>query len=153
MTDMLKNTVAIFIFISCLFPVSLFAADAAPDEYIPSADLIEGNIRETDVTAAVEVVDVVKERGIPSNEDLGYIIYQVTAKVFHSYRGTFENGDEVVYRYLAEAGIEPLMPKTRHIVSLKKKDEGFIVPDVGYSFPYSDKLQTLYRKAAEKVSR
>ncbi len=150
---MLKNTIVILVFISCLFPVLLFAADALPGEYIPPSDLVEGNIKGTDVTVAVEVVDTVKEKIISSDRGPGYIIYRVRARVFRSYWGDFESGDEIVYRYLVEAGIHPLQLETRHIVSLKKKERDFIVPDMGYSFPYSDRLDALYQEVAAGVVR
>jgi len=119
------------------------------DSALPPYDLIAGNIHSTDMTVAVEITGVEKERSIKPDDGVGgYIVFRVAARVFMAYKGEIKKGDKIIYGVLIEAGINPPETGTKQIVSLRKKGKKLIVPDVGYAFEYSGKLNRLYVKAA-----
>ncbi|MEF9426904.1 MAG: hypothetical protein L0956_06940 [Candidatus Mariimomonas ferrooxydans] len=115
---------------------------------LPPYELIESNVRETDVTVALEITDVTQKRVISSdNGRPGYIVHKISAKVFRYYKGEIKKGSGIVYHRFIEAGIEPPETGTRHIVSFKKKNGHLVIPDTAYHFEYSESLHRLFEKA------
>jgi len=135
--------------VCCLIIFPAIAAAHEDDGSFPPCELIAGNIHSTDMTVAVEITGVEKERSIKPDDGVGgYIVFRVAARVFMAYKGEIKKGDKIIYGVLIEAGINPPETGTKQIVSLRKKGKKLIVPDVGYVFEYSGKLNRLYVKAA-----
>ena len=118
---------------------------------IPPYDIVAGNLKSTDVTVGIEIVNVTVERVIMSdNSKPGYIVYKIKARVLKPYKGQMRKGDEFFYYYFLEAGLNPPEKGTRHIASFNRKNEEFVIPDVGYHFQYSKELDRLFEKAGRE---
>lgn len=126
-----------------------YMAASGEDDAFPPGDLIAANIQSTDLTAAVKIMGVKQEKVIRADDGTaGYFIFRLAARTLIVYKGKIKDGDSISYGILMEAGIKPPATGEKYIVSLRKKDKEFILPDGGYGFEYSRKLDGMYKKAA-----
>ena len=118
---------------------------------LPPNDLIEGNIRNTDVTVLVEVTnaEITDSFG-------GYVEVKITGTVLKNYIGDdLEEGDilhyfEIWEKLIAEEDMKDMI-STKQIASLSKKNDKYLIPDVAYSFEYSDKLDKKFSYIIKKI--
>ena len=123
------------------------------DAPCPPYDLVVDNIRDTDLSLSIVISNVHKGPVMKSDDGrAGYVVYVIDARVLKCYMGDIRKGEDIEYRYVVEEGIKPPGAGTRHIVSLRKKADKLMVPDAGYSFEYTDRLDRFYEKAAGKAA-
>ena len=108
---------------------------------LPPDDLIEKNIKNTDITVAFEIInnEIIEKRGIY------YAVYNAKAKVIKNYIGNdLQAGNIFTYSGDGEYKILKKYLKNqigkKYIASFKKNDNNYYYPDVGYEFGYSDEL-------------
>jgi len=71
----------------------------------PPCDLIVGNVQSTDMTVAVEITGVTKEKTIKSDDGAaGYIAFRVAARTLMVYKGKIKGGDSISYGYFDGSG-------------------------------------------------
>ena len=144
--------VAFILFVGTVLPVPAVANENKEDRNFPPHELIKDNVETTDVTAAIEVIDIKQEQVIKSDSgEPGYIIFRINGKVFRCYKGNLKQGDEIEYHWWLEAGVKPPIKGTKYIASFNKKKEYFLIPDVAYHFKYSEGLHKLFEKAVNEV--
>lgn len=125
--------------------------DPPPDAAFP-ADLLDGNIPDTDYTAIVTV-----ERGkVQWHDDeppkpTGYVNHIYEAKVLETIRG--ERHDQIVYSEMAEASFQPRLPGYPLIVSLCRGGAPgeYFVPDNGYVGAATPELIERAKRVAKSV--
>lgn len=122
------------------------------DTSLPPKELIENNIKGTNVTVALEVIDA-SELEKDAKDDL-YVTYKIKAKVINSYKGEYKIDDEIEFYKTIEdnKGYEKMNPfiNKKLIVSfVYSEDKQLQIPDVAYDFIYSDELNTLFESAAK----
>jgi len=115
-------------------------------EYPPSIDLITGNIRDTNSTVVLKIIDI-SESG--SLFDLN--IFEVKARVLKCYKGDLQKGQTFQYYYSMEKGSE--LPKigSKHIVSFTKKGNKYGIRGNAYHFEYSKWLDKKFKFAQKKI--
>ncbi len=102
----------------------------------PPLELIESNLHQTDVTVVLEIRDVHRIETIGS-----YSTWEITAKVRKSLKGHLIEGTTIQYDRTIEGNSFALPIGSLHLVSFIWKEKRLIIPDSGYHFPYSQKLQ------------
>lgn len=124
-----------------VFVISLMACFQAYDAPVaaqgfPPAELIKGNITSTDVTVILEIeaVRIIETLGHYSN-------WEVEARVVKSLKGSLTRSESIQYHRMVEDHSLTLPIGSRHLVSFILKQDRFVIPDVGYHFPYSSKLK------------
>ncbi len=149
-------------YIYFIFTLILLSCSAKPEPVqnnasqlnLPPNDLIENNILNTDITVALELIDIKKiER-----QSWGYSSYEVGAKVIKIYIGNSINEDDIIsYFGSGESAILKEYLKNRigkkYIISFAKKGNNFYIPDNGYEFAYSDELDRRIETIIEKIKK
>ena len=146
------SIVAFVLLLGSILSSPLVADENEQHRSFPPYDLIKGNVKTTDITVAIAIIDIRQEQVIRSdNGRPGYVIFRIGARVFRCYKGNLRKEDAIVYHWCLEAGIKPPTEETKHIVSFNKKNGRLMIPDVAYHFEYSEGLHKLFEKAAKEI--
>ncbi|EKD41438.1 MAG: hypothetical protein ACD_73C00721G0003 [uncultured bacterium] len=123
--------------------VNLFAFDAP----FPDNELICSNIRDTDTSLRVKLLDA---KSLTHNTK-GYNEYEYKAVVLEVYKGSFKVGQEIKYNETREADLPPKLPLGEKVISLmQSKGAIWNIPDNGYAFDYEPGLGKRYKEQAIK---
>ena len=118
---------------------------------LPPSDLIEGNIQNRDVTVLVEITNAEITDSIG-----GYVEVKITGTVLKNYIGDYlKKGDifqyfEIWEKLIAEKYMKDMIG-TKKIASLSKENDIYLIPDVAYSFSYSDELDKRFSDIIKKI--
>ena len=121
-----------------------FGCSSEPD-LGPPIELIVANVASTDITVVLEITKVRKVRteGVYSTWELG-------ATVIRPFKGSLLAGERIEYLRTMETGFPAPSVGSRHIVSFVREGSRLVIPDVGYHFQHSPRLEQ--RLAAELAS-
>jgi hypothetical protein len=123
------------------------AVETAGDDYLPPYELINGNFAETDASLDLQFTKVEVSKA-PTDRDI-YGEWLVTAKVLRVFAGDQKPGDTFLFYWGFEQGIPMPDALGRFLGSFRRHESGrYFVPDNGYVFPYDEKLETYFEKAA-----
>ena len=146
------SIIAFVLLLGSVLSSPLVADENEQHRSFPPYDLIKGNVKTTDITVAISIIDIRQEQVIRSdNGRPGYVVFRISARVFRCYKGNVRKEDAIVYHWCLEAGVKPPTEETKHIVSFHKKKGRLVIPDVAYHFEYSEGLHKLFEKAAKEI--
>lgn len=106
---------------------------------LPPKELVKSNIEDTDITMALQIMDVSEKKA-----EGVYVPYGIKAKVINSYKGTYETNDEIEFNMVKEKGFKAPQKDAKYIISFAYKDGKLVIPDVAYGFIYSQELNDIY---------
>lgn len=125
----------------CVVTISLAACfptkqESGREEDSPPIELIEENVKTTDITVILEVIRVQHVETIGHYSD-----WEVKAKVVKSLKGNLMSGELFQYHRVVEGHSLSLPIGSRHLVSFVRKQNQLVIPDVAYHFPYTEVLE------------
>jgi hypothetical protein len=117
------------------------------DDYLPPYELIAGNFSETDASLDLQFTKVEVYKA-PTDRDI-YGEWLVTAEVLRVFAGEQKPGDTFLFYWGFERGI-PMPDAQGHFLgSFRLHESGrYYVPDNGYVFPWDERLEAYFEKAA-----
>lgn len=121
--------------------------EAQGNDDLPPYELIAGNFTETDASLDLQFTKVEVFKA-PTDQDI-YGEWLVTAKVLRVFAGTQNPGETFQFYWGYERGIPMPDSQGRFLGSFRLHESGrYFVPDNGYVFPWDERLEAYFVKAA-----